>query len=129
VSDVDTFLAAKVAGERLADARALIELMSAASGEPAAMYGSSIIGFGSYHYRYESGREGDAPLVGFAPRAKEFALYVNAEVAARQADLEALGPHRRGKGCLYVRRLAEVDLGALRRIIGDAVRSHGGPQR
>src|SRR3954468_14472233 len=110
-ASVDDFLDAVPDPQRPADAKALRALMERASGEPAAMWGPSIIGFGSHHYRYESGREGDMCRIGFSPRAKELALYGG--FLRNAARLARLGKYRAGKGCLYVRRLADVDVGEL----------------
>jgi hypothetical protein len=104
---VDAFLDAVSDPQRRADAQALRAMMERASGEPAAMWGPSIVGFGSYHYKYESGREGDMCRIGFSPRASEFAFYGG---FLRSPDLlERLGRHKTGKGCLYIKRLADVD--------------------
>jgi hypothetical protein len=114
---VTAFLATVADERRRADSERLIELMCQVTGEPATMWGPSIIGFGSYHYRYASGREGDAPLVGFSPRKSALTLYASAD-ADRRADLLArLGPHRTGKGCVYVKRLSDVDERALVELI------------
>ncbi len=109
-----TAFVAGIADERQrADSERLISLMSEVTGEPATMWGSSIIGFGSYHYRYASGREGDAALVGFSPRKSAISLYVSADEDARADLLDRLGPHKVGKGCVYVKRLSDVDERAL----------------
>lgn len=111
-----------VADERKrADAWRLVELMQAATGEPPALWGSSIVGFGSYHYRYESGHEGDAPLVGFSPRARAFSLYLSCDIERERERLDRLGKHKTGKGCLYVTRLADVDEDVLRELIDASV--------
>jgi hypothetical protein len=105
---------------RRADARALCAIMERATGEQPAMWGPSIVGFGRYHYRYESGREGEAAAVGFSPRAKELVLYLVAH-SERTADLLArLGKHREGKCCVYVKRLADVDQAVLEALVVDA---------
>lgn len=83
--------------------------MSEVTGEPATMWGPSIIGFGSYHYRYASGREGDAPLVGFSPRKTALTLYASAEEDMRAELLARLGPHKVGESCVYLKRLSDVD--------------------
>ena len=107
VASVDDFLDAIPDPARRADAKQLRALMERVSGEPAAMWGPSIVGFGAYHYKYESGREGDMCRIGFSPRAGEFALYGG---FLRSPELLArLGRHKTGKGCLYVKRLADVD--------------------
>jgi hypothetical protein len=107
VASVDGSLDAVPDPQRRADAIALRALMERASGEPAAMWGPSIVGFGAYHYKYESGREGDMCRIGFSPRAGELALYGG---FLRDPDLLGrLGKHRTGKGCLYIKRLGDVD--------------------
>ena len=92
-----------------ADAKALVKLMQSATGEKAKMWGPSIIGFGSYHYTYESGREGDAPLIGFSPRKAATVLYGATGCGDSEALLTKLGKHSTGKGCLYIKKLADVD--------------------
>lgn len=119
-ASVDAFLAHMEPPERAADARALIDLMRQVSGLDPKMWGPSIIGFGSVHYRYESGREGDTVAIGFSPRKAEFALYVGASTPNIAALLPGLGKHRTGKGCLYVKRLAEVDDAVLAEIVRTA---------
>ena len=111
-----------VADERKrADADRLVELMRAATGEPPVLWGGSIVGFGSYHYRYASGHEGDAPLVGFAPRARAFSIYLSCDIEQHQAQLDRLGKHKHGKGCLYVTRLSDIDEDVLRELIDASV--------
>jgi Domain of unknown function (DU1801) len=92
-----------------ADAKAIVKLMESASGEKPKMWGPSIIGFGSYHYRYDSGREGDSPLIGFSPRKAAHVFYSLTGSAGSEALLPRLGKHTTGKGCLYVKKLADVD--------------------
>ena len=84
------------------------------------MWGPSIIGFGSYHYRYESGREGDMCRIGFSPRAANLVLYIMPGFADETARLSALGKHRIGKSCLYVNRLTDVDMTVLEAMVRDA---------
>jgi len=100
-----------------ADAKALVKLMQKATGEKPAMWGPSIIGFGSYHYVYESGREGDMPLVGFSPRKAATVLYVRAGTPGTEALLAKLGKHTAGKGCVYVKKLADVDEAVLEKLV------------
>ena len=102
---------------RRADAWTLLDLMSEATGEQAVMWRPSMVGFGSYHYRYASGREGDALAVGFAPRKTNLALY-GLTVAPGAADLLAtLGKHKTGAACLYITKLADVDLEVLAELV------------
>jgi hypothetical protein len=91
------------------DAKTLVKMMKAATGKTAAMWGPSIIGFGSCHYVYESGREGDMPLVAFSPRKAALVLYGVAGFVGADMLLGKLGKHSRGKGCLYIKKLSDVD--------------------
>jgi hypothetical protein len=117
---VDAFLDGIADPQRRADAHRVRALMERLSGEPAAMWGPSIVGFGSYHYKYESGREGDACRIGFSPRAKELVLY-GLGVARQPTLMERLGKHKTGKGCLYIKRLSDVDEGVLEELAADAL--------
>ena len=102
------FIAAVEDPKRRADAEAACALLAEATGEPATMWGPSIVGFGAYHYRYASGHEGDAPLVGFSPRKANLVFYLYCD-EGRVDLLNRLGKHKSGKGCVYVNRLADVD--------------------
>ena len=106
---VAAFIAALTDPTRRADAKALVKLMQSAAGEKPTMWGPSIIGFGSYHYKYESGREGDMPLIGFSPRKAANVLYGMTGSSDSKALLAKLGKHTTGKGCLYIKKLADVD--------------------
>jgi Domain of unknown function (DU1801) len=126
-ADVEGFLAAVPNETRRADARALRALLESVTGEPPVMWGASIVGFGSYHYRYKSGRTGDAPLVGFSPRKSQLVVYLIGGFDDRYRKLlDRLGPHTTGKGCLYIKRLADVDLDILRELIDRSARVHHG---
>ena len=103
---VAAFIDALTDQSRRADAKALVKLMQNAAGEKPKMWGPSIIGFGSYHYTYDSGREGDMPLVAFSPRKAATVLYGFSD---SKALLAKLGKHTKGKGCLYIKKLADVD--------------------
>ena len=94
---------------RRADAKALVKVMQSAAGEKPKMWGPSIIGFGSYHFKYESGREGDMPVIAFSPRKAATVLYGMTGCSEAAALLAKLGKHTTGKGCLYVKKLADVD--------------------
>lgn len=118
---VEQFLASVTDPVKRADSDRLIALMTAATGEPATMWGPSIIGFGAYHYRYESGREGDAPLVGFSPRKAAISLYTWCDPGGREDLLMRLGKHRAGVGCVYIKRLSDVDEGVLVELIERSV--------
>lgn len=102
---------------RRADATTLLAMMREISGQEPYMYGPSIIGFGTVHYAYDSGREGDMPVIAFAPRRARQVLYLMNGYDGAADDLAALGKHRIGKACLYITRLADVDLAVLRRMI------------
>jgi hypothetical protein len=104
---------------RRADAKALIKLMQSATGEKPKMWGPSIVGFGSYHYKYESGREGDMPLIGFSPRKTALALYGMGGFSGSETLRAKLGSAE--KGCLYIKKLAEVDQKALETLIVKSV--------
>jgi Domain of unknown function (DU1801) len=115
---VDDFIDSLPDEGKRSDARVLSELMTEITGEEATMWGTSIVGFGRYHYRYTSGREGDAPVASFAPRKQHLVVYLVSGFEDRHAqDLAKLGPHKAGKGCLYIKRLSDVDLSALRQLI------------
>jgi hypothetical protein len=105
---------------RRADAKALVKLMQTATGEKPKMWGPSIVGFGSHHYRYESGREGDTPLAGFSPRKAATTIY-GLGLADSEALLAKLGKHTTGKGCLYIKKLADVDQKVLEALIVKSV--------
>lgn len=128
-ASVDAHLAAVASDGQRQDCAALIELMGRVTQQPPTMWGPSIVGFGSYHYRYESGREGDACLTGFAVRKHEIAVYLVASGPDQDALLARLGRHRMGKACLYLRRLADVDAAVLEQLVAGAVaevrRLHG----
>jgi hypothetical protein len=94
---------------RRADAKALVKVMQSAAGEKPKMWGPSIIGFGSYHYKYESGREGDMPVIAFSPRKAATVVYGLTGSGDAGALLAKLGKHTTGKGCLYIKKLADVD--------------------
>ena len=105
------------------DARVLCDLMQRLVGEPPRMWGPSIIGFGRYRYRYDSGREGEAGAAGFAPRARELVLYLPAHSERTEGLLARLGKHRAGKCCVYIKRLADVDQEVLGELVLDSYRA------
>ena len=106
---------------RRADARALVKLMQSATGEKPKMWGPSIVGFGSCHYTYQSGREGDMPLAGFSPRKAAIVLYGLRGSGDAEAWLANLGKHTTGKGCLYIKKLADVDHKVLEALVVKSV--------
>lgn len=103
------------------DAYQLLDIFTEVTGFPAKMWGSSIIGFGSYHYKYASGHEGDAPLVGFSPRKAKISLYLAPDDPAREALLGSLGKHTQGKGCVYMNKVSDIDVDVLRELIRQSV--------
>lgn len=107
--------------QRRADAERLLTLMGEWVGVPAKMWGPSIIGFGRYHYTYESGREGDAPLAGFAARKNETVIYLVGRIEKQAERLARLGPHKMGKACLYVKRLEQIDEAVLHELVMDSI--------
>jgi hypothetical protein len=101
------------------DCFALVELTTKATGEKPRMWGTSIVGFGQYHYKYDSGHEGDMCLVGFSPRKQNITLYVT---PGTSAVMEKLGKHKAGKGCIYIKRLQDVDVKVLTRLVEQSVK-------
>jgi hypothetical protein len=104
-----------------ADALKLVDLMQEATGEPPRLWGPSIVGFGSHHYVYESGREGDIPLVAFSPRKPAIVLYGLTGFDGADSLLKKLGKHNRGKGCVYVKKLDDLDLKTLQRLLTKSI--------
>lgn len=116
-SDMLEFLARIEDDQQRRDSEALIEIMSKISGEPPVLWGPAIIGFGSYHYTYESGREGDMPLIAFSPRKGKLTLYILND-ATKYVDLLArLGKHKTSKACLYINKLADIDMSVLEELL------------
>lgn len=120
-ASVAAYIEALTDPTRRSDAKVLVQLMRRASGEKPKMWGPSIVGFGSYHYKYESGREGDTPLIGFAPRKAANVLYNTLCGNGAENILPKLGKYTTGKGCLYIKKLADVDSAVLERLIRKAV--------
>jgi len=105
------------------DTQALIELFEKITGAKAVLWGPSIIGFGQYHYKYESGREGDFMLVGFSPRKANFSLYIMAGFSKYDHYLEKLGKFKTSKACLYIKRLSDIDFSVLSDLVEDSVQT------
>lgn len=116
-ANVESFLDSVENETRREDAKALATLMRRVTGEEPQMWGSSIVGFGSVHYRYESGREGDTLVVGLSPRKAALTVYLMSGMVGYDDLLDRLGPHQQGKGCLYVKRLADLDEAVLTELI------------
>lgn len=120
---VRTFIDEVTSPTRRRDAETLLEAMRRITGEPPRMWGPSIIGFGQYHYKYASGREGDAPAASFSPRKAASTIYLPDGVGAYPEKLERLGTHTTGVGCLYISDLDAVDLAVLEGIITQSYRA------
>jgi len=108
--------------ERRSDVKKVAAMMRAATGSRAKMWGTSIMGFGSYHYRYDSGREGDFMITGLSPRKQALTVYIMPGFSRFEGLMKKLGKYKTGKSCLYIRRLADVDEKVLNRLIVDAVK-------
>ncbi len=106
---------------RRADAEVLLEMMARVTGYPPKMWGPTIIGFGRYHYRYDTGREGDFLITGFSPRTANLVVYILPGYDDIEDRLAHLGKHRIGKSCLYINKLADVDLEVLEDIVSNGV--------
>lgn len=119
-SSVTGFLNAVANETRREDSHVLLKLMQKVTGKKPKMWGGSIVGFDEYHYKYDSGHEGDICMVGFSPRAAALTLYVLPGFDSEDALLKQLGKHKRGKGCLYVNKLADVDQKVLEQIVRGA---------
>lgn len=117
--DVQAFLDGVTPARRRRDAETMVALMQRVTGLEPRLWGS-IVAFGQYHYRYDSGREGDAPAAAFAPRKNALTVYLNDGVGAHEERLAALGPHTTGKGCLYLKDLGAVDLDVLEQIVASS---------
>jgi hypothetical protein len=120
---VRAYIEAVASPTRRRDAQTLLALITRITGETARLWGPSIIGFGSYHYKYASGREGDAPAAGFSPRKAASTVYLPDGVGAYPDQLARLGEHTTGVGCLYLKDLQKIDLGVLEEIIGSSFRT------
>lgn len=120
-ASVDEFLADVENDRRRQDARAVLDLMREATGEEPVMWGDSIVGFGQYHYSYDSGREGDWFLAGFAPRKSNLVVYIMSGFPRHAELMDKLGKHRTGSSCLYINKLDDVDLDVLRELVNQSV--------
>jgi hypothetical protein len=117
---VEAFLAKVEPEQRRDDGHTVTEMMARITGEPATMWGPSIIGFGTHHYRYESGREGDICRIGFSPRKAQLVFYIGAGSGRLDPLLATLGKHSTGKGCLYIKKLSDVNQAVLEEMITQA---------
>ena len=119
-SSVQTFLDSIAEEKRRKDCWIIHDLMQQLTGHPAKMWGSSIVGFGSYHYRYASGREGDSPLAGFSPRKQDLTIYIQSGFERHTALMDRLGTYKTGKVCLYIKKLEDIDLPTLKKLIKES---------
>ncbi|WP_447726867.1 DUF1801 domain-containing protein [Sphingomonas koreensis] len=115
------FIAAVESPVRREEARAISGMMERITGEPPQMWGPSIVGFGSYHYKYDSGHEGTMCRLGFSPRKAQLVLYILTGAAGEDDRLARLGKHKTGKSCLYINKLADVDMAVLEDMVRDAL--------
>jgi Domain of unknown function (DU1801) len=120
-ASVDAYLASRASPEQLADCKAIMAICKRVTKEQPKMWGPSIVGYGSYSYTYKSGHSGDACLAGFAVRGKELVVYLIAESPDQVERLAKLGKHKRGKSCLYFKRLADLDVKVLEALIAGSV--------
>lgn len=120
-ASVAKFLDAVEPAHKREDARTVCRMMERLSGEPPVRWGPSIVGFGRYHYRYESGREGEMGRIGFSPRKDSLVLYLVGGFPRHQELMDRLGEYKAGKSCLYIRTLSDIDLGVLEELIAAAL--------
>jgi hypothetical protein len=118
---VEKFLSSVKDPQKLADCQTVIEIMKQITKEEPVMWGSSQVGFGTYHYKYESGREGDFFITGFSPRAQALTIYIMSGFERFPVLMQALGKYKTGKSCLYVKKLEDIDLAVLKKLIKEAV--------
>jgi Domain of unknown function (DU1801) len=118
---VGEFIDSVVDEKQRADAHQIADMMARLSGQQPKMWGPSIIGFGSYHYKYDSGREGDMCRIGFSPRKGNMVLYLIDGFEGQSALLDKLGKHKTGKSCLYIKRLSDVDEAVLKQLIVESL--------
>jgi len=126
---VADYIASRANDEQRRDCEALMALLESVTKQSPTMWGPSIVGYGTYQYTYESGRTGEAPVAGFAIRGRDLVVYVLADTDTQRALLSSLGKHRMGKSCLYVKRLADLDMAVLEKLVAESVnevkRRHG----
>ena len=120
-NSVTAFLNAVADETKRKDSLELLKLFEEASSYQAKMWGTAIVGFGNYHYKYETGREGNAPLTGFSPRKDSFVLYLSSELKNREQLLQSLGKHKTGKACVYIKNLKDVNKEILKQIIANSI--------
>ena len=120
-NNVSDFIKSWAEEKRHEDSFKLIELMRATSGFEPKMWGPTIVGFGSYHYKYDSGHEGDAPMIGFSPRKAAISLYVYTGLDEHKPLLEGLGKYKMGKACIYINKLSDIDEKKLKQLMKESI--------
>jgi hypothetical protein len=120
-NSVIEFIEAVDSPKKREDAYQLLDIFTETAGFEAKMWGPSIIGFGSYHYKYASGHEGDAPLVGFSPRKAKISLYFAPGETKREELLKEFGKHKNGKACVYINKVADIDVEVLKTLIQESI--------
>lgn len=120
-ASIDEYLASRASPEQLNDCKALMALCKRVTKQKPYMWGPSIVGYGTYTYRYDSGRTGEAPLAAFAIRGRELVVYLDCESPEQVARRARLGPHKMGKSCLYIKRLADLDKQVLEELVANSV--------
>jgi len=108
--------------QRQKDALAIVDIMQKQSGFPPKMWGPAIIGFGNYHYVYESGHEGDSPLIGFSPRKEAFALYLSSAFEKRDELLKQFGKHKSSKACIYIKKIEDINVDVLKKMVAASLK-------
>ena len=121
-TSVTEFIAAVVDKQQRVDARKISAMMRTATGSRAKLWGSNMVGFGSYHYKYASGQEGDWPIIGFSPRKQNLSLYIMPGFGRFDKLMAKLGKYKTGKSCLYIKRLSDVDENVLVKLIDGSVK-------
>ena len=122
VNSVTDFINSVPDEKKRNDSFQLVAIMKEQTGFDPHMWGTSIIGFGSYHYKYQSGHEGDAPFVGFSPRAAAISLYIDCDFNRKRDFLQDLGKHKTGKGCIYVKKLDDINIEVLKEMIVNSIK-------
>jgi hypothetical protein len=121
-NSVENYLKAISDDNKRKDCTKIIDLITTITGLEPKMWGASIVGFGSYHYKYESGREGDAPLVGFSSRANAIVLYLKSGLDENAELMQKFGKHKAGKGCIYIKTLSDIDTGILNKMVKNTIK-------
>lgn len=120
-ASIDAYLASRASEQQQADCRQLMVLLKKVTRQSPKMWGPSIVGYGSYHYTYESGRIGEAPVAGFAIRGRDLVVYIWVESKEQRMLLAKLGKHRMAKTCLYFKRLADIDYSVLEKLLINSI--------